>query len=281
MKPQKIKIGHRTFTILFPDLLRPLHENEKTPLRVSIKKRGVITPIITDEGNGIIDGANRLAIAAELGLANVPIEVRRNLTHEKKLELALELNDARRHLSATDRQNGKQKREAIAESLKADPTQSNRKVAEEVGASPTTVGTVRQELESSIQIGQIDTRTVTRGDQEYQVDTSSIGKNGTEPDKAEDQPQGDACDGPLEREQPSKPPKRASIAAFVSIQDSVDRTESFLSMVLTYIPAKWRLRYIERMRHQLDILEQEIQEREHAQGEETREENRADELTPH
>ena len=49
------------FTILFPDLLRPLTERELIDLRKSIRRRGVAVPIIVDEEDGgVIDGGNRL-----------------------------------------------------------------------------------------------------------------------------------------------------------------------------------------------------------------------------
>lgn len=67
---------------------------------------------------------------------------------------------------------------AIKAALKhpAGVKKSDRQIAEHVGVAPTTVGKYRKELESSVQIGQIETRTVQRGDQEYEQDTSNIGK---------------------------------------------------------------------------------------------------------
>src|ERR1700730_4259722 len=101
-----ITIGDRTFTILFSDLLRPLQDSERQALENSIRKQGVIVPVVVDEHDGIIDGGNRAQIAGEGGLANVPVDVRRDLTHEQKLELALALNDARRQLTPADRRRG-------------------------------------------------------------------------------------------------------------------------------------------------------------------------------
>ena len=95
-----VKIGKRTFTILFPDLLRPLTERELIDLRKSIRRRGVAVPIIVDEEDGVIDGGNRLRISAELKLTTIPTEVYPTLTLEGKRELALSLNLDRRHLEA-------------------------------------------------------------------------------------------------------------------------------------------------------------------------------------
>jgi ParB-like chromosome segregation protein Spo0J len=147
-----IQIGDKKFNILFPDLLRPLKSKERNPLYDSIEKNGVITPIIVDEKYGVIDGINRLKIASHMGLENVPVEVRSGLTHEQKLNLALELNDARRHLTALDRRRGKQKREEIAKSLKANPEQSNRQIADATGVDHHTVASERKKLEATGEI---------------------------------------------------------------------------------------------------------------------------------
>jgi hypothetical protein len=61
-------------------------------------------------------------------------------------------NIHRRHLDP------EQKRELIAKLIKATPDKSNRQIAEMVKASPTTVGTVRAEMESTVQIGQLPKR---------------------------------------------------------------------------------------------------------------------------
>ena len=61
-------------------------------------------------------------------------------------------NIHRRHLTA------EQKRELIARVIQADPSKSDRQIAETVKASPTTVGTVRAEMESTVQIGQLRKR---------------------------------------------------------------------------------------------------------------------------
>jgi hypothetical protein len=57
----------------------------------------------------------------------------------------ISINLHRRHLTA------EQKRELIAQLLKATPEKSDRQIAETVKASPTTVGTVRAEM-STVQI---------------------------------------------------------------------------------------------------------------------------------
>src|SRR5262249_12056598 len=58
---------------------------------------------------------------------------------------------------------GEQKRELIAQQLKATPEKSDRQIAEIVKASPTFVGKVRAEKEATGDVSTVDTRTDTKG----------------------------------------------------------------------------------------------------------------------
>jgi hypothetical protein len=66
-------------------------------------------------------------------------------------------NIHRRHLTA------EQKRELIAKLIKATPEKSDRQIAETVKASPTTVGTVRAEMEAKGDVSKLDTRRDSKG----------------------------------------------------------------------------------------------------------------------
>src|SRR5262249_61808449 len=66
-------------------------------------------------------------------------------------------NTHRRHLTA------EQKRELIAKLIKATPEKSDRQIAETVKASPTTVGTVRAEMEAKGDVSKLDTRRDSKG----------------------------------------------------------------------------------------------------------------------
>ena len=66
-------------------------------------------------------------------------------------------NFHRRHLTA------KQKRKLIAKLIKATPEKSDRQIAETVKASPTTVGTVRAEMETKGDVSKLDTRRDSKG----------------------------------------------------------------------------------------------------------------------
>ena len=66
-------------------------------------------------------------------------------------------NIHRRHLTA------EQKRDLIAALLKATPEKSDRQIAKTVKASPTTVGTVRTEMEARGDVSKLDTRQDSKG----------------------------------------------------------------------------------------------------------------------
>lgn len=96
------RIGGRTFTVLFPGLLRPHTEAELRGLETSIARLGFRDPITVDEADGLIDGDTRLGIAERYGLRDVPVNVVPGLCPEAKRELAEQLNLARRHLPPED-----------------------------------------------------------------------------------------------------------------------------------------------------------------------------------
>jgi hypothetical protein len=138
-------------------------------------------------------------------------------------EYVLSANIHRRHLTA------EQKREIIAGLLKADPTKSDRQIAETVKASPSTVGTVRHEMESTVQPGQLPPKRVGKdGKSRKQPARTTRGKRTTsglpealavvvEPDPAE-HPESMICE-PLDPKQGvSNPITRAWIKATKSQQ---------------------------------------------------------------
>ena len=79
------------------------------------------------------------------------------------------LNILRRHLTQD------QKRELIRDQVKETPADSDRKIGRALGVDGKTVAAVRQEMESSAEIPQIDTRVVERNGQTYTVATANIG----------------------------------------------------------------------------------------------------------
>lgn len=129
-----VSIEGRNFLPLFPDLLRPLTTDEREQLRSDIREAGrVEVAVVIDEADGIIDGLNRLGVAAEEGLSldKIRFDVRQDLSLEDKRRLALRLNVVRRHLKPEDRA-------ALAVQFRQQG-QSLRQIAEQLGTSKDTV----------------------------------------------------------------------------------------------------------------------------------------------
>jgi len=153
--PAPIRVGRTDYYPLFPGQLPALTPAERDGLRRSIRARGLGVPIVVDENNGIIDGINRLSVAAELGLdeSELRFDVQVGLSRSEKRALFLELNLERRQLTQ------EQRREVVALKLRRNPERSNRQIANEVGVSDHTVATVRQQLESGAHIAHLERST--------------------------------------------------------------------------------------------------------------------------
>lgn len=86
----------------FPELIEilpPLARDDYSRLKESIKKKGIQEKIKVLKDGTIVDGAHRKKIAKELKLKEIPFEEIEDISKDKALELGLELNIARRHLS--------------------------------------------------------------------------------------------------------------------------------------------------------------------------------------
>ena len=108
---------------------------------------GLIGSIVLFEDK-ILDGRNRY-LACLKAEVEPKVEIFTG-THEEAKAFVISANLRRRHLSA-DR-----KRELIEELLKKNPGKSDRMLAGEAGASPTTVGKVRKKVEATVQGGQLE-----------------------------------------------------------------------------------------------------------------------------
>ena len=126
-------------------VMPPLAPDEYQELYDDIKVNGVLEPIHVDENGVVIDGHHRSKIARELGIP-CPVITHDNLDEAGKRSLAFTLNLKRRHL------NREQRRALIAESLKSDPQLSNREHARRTGASNSTVGIIRKDMEADGQV---------------------------------------------------------------------------------------------------------------------------------
>jgi ParB-like chromosome segregation protein Spo0J/N6-adenosine-specific RNA methylase IME4 len=133
-------------------VMPPLTGDERAALLEDIKARGVMVPVEYDEQGEILDGHHRVDICNELGIANWPRLIRYGLAEDEKLRHARRLNLDRRHLNA------EQRRELIAAELKAAPERSDRAIGAGLGVDGKTVGAVRDDLESTAEIPQLETR---------------------------------------------------------------------------------------------------------------------------
>jgi hypothetical protein len=133
------------FPLMTSDELRALAED--------IKQNGLRNPccIAEDEDGRVLlfDGRNRLDALELIGekitlatLNNSVIFERFEADYIDIPERVVSLNIHRRHLTA------EQKRDLIAELIKATPGRSDRQIAKTMRASPTTVGTVRASMEA-------------------------------------------------------------------------------------------------------------------------------------
>ncbi|MBF0093942.1 MAG: ParB N-terminal domain-containing protein [Alphaproteobacteria bacterium] len=153
-----ISVGGTEFRLAYTETLPPLDAEDLAMLRGDIKRRGaVVVPIIIDEHRNVIDGANRLRIAAEFGIKEVPVEVRVGLSEAEKMDLAEDLNTHRRHL------NRDQIRVVVAQKLKRCFEKSNRQIASEAEVDHKTVGAVRRELEGRGEIPHVVAHVDTMG----------------------------------------------------------------------------------------------------------------------
>jgi|SRR5579883_778065 len=111
-----LRFGGVLYRIPFSHLFRAHTEAEKAGLVASIREHGVQVRILTydSEQHGvrcIIDGATRLAIAAELGLSAIAAQHRGRISDDEAEALAQTLNRDRRHLTLEEQQ--QQRRERV------------------------------------------------------------------------------------------------------------------------------------------------------------------------
>lgn len=104
-----------------------------------------------------IDGDDRLGWAVSIGKAVCDLPTSVIIEHVDPLAFVLSVNLHRRHLIV------EQKRDLIAEVLKAHPSKSNRQVAKLAGVSHPYVAAVRAELEKSGDVETVTTSIDTKG----------------------------------------------------------------------------------------------------------------------
>lgn len=143
---KSITFNGKTYTCPFADVMPPLTAKERADLKANIKAHGITVPIVVTPENEVIDGHNRLEIAAELKLEDVPFSVLPNLKEDEKRKIAMDLNVHRRQLTL------QQKQDLLATALKVSPELSNNAISKKVGVSDKTVAKKRRELETTSKI---------------------------------------------------------------------------------------------------------------------------------
>ena len=150
---------------------------ELRALGADIKKNGLKRSISIYSDSRLLDGRNRLDGMEAVGLApklalidnrwrlqvtgvNEDDIPQPHIVDGNPYEFVASVNVLRRHLTI------EKKRELIAKLIKATPDKSDRQIAETVKASPTTVGTVRAEMEATGDVSKLDTRKDIKGRQQ-------------------------------------------------------------------------------------------------------------------
>jgi ParB-like chromosome segregation protein Spo0J len=122
----------------------PLSEDELAALRASIESRGVVVPVVVDQHGRVLEGHHRKDIADDLEI-DYPTVVRHVDNNEEAMDIAIELNAARRHLTQS------QMRGLIYDEIERKQRQeSNRALGERLGVSHPTVGLVRRAMENGV-----------------------------------------------------------------------------------------------------------------------------------
>jgi hypothetical protein len=124
--------------------------DELRKLADDIKANGLIEPITLFEGK-ILDGRNRYRACQLCGTQPQFRELRE--LSDNPVAFVISKNIQRRHLTA------EQKRALLADLIKSDPTKSDRQIAEEAKVDHKTVGSVREGMEATGEIPQLDATT--------------------------------------------------------------------------------------------------------------------------
>src|SRR6516225_4895583 len=155
---------------LFP----PISEDDFNKLAADIKLHGLRQHIVLYRGQ-ILDGNNRYR-ACELAGRKPTFADFTGIDADAR-NYVISANIHRRHLSREDRK-------AIVEMLlKADPTKSNRQIGEQAKVDDKTVGAVREELEATAEIPQLDATVGADGKTRKRKAGKPKGKGGANSDK--------------------------------------------------------------------------------------------------
>src|SRR5262245_5502327 len=99
--PSAAETAPTTATVDTTSIVQPMPElspDQLGALRADITANGVLVPVVRDQYGRIIDGHNRAAIAAELGI-EYPVQVVEIADDNDAMDRAVSLNCTRRHLT--------------------------------------------------------------------------------------------------------------------------------------------------------------------------------------
>lgn len=116
----------------YSDFLPALSKEEYAALKADIGQRGVVVPVVLDENGNVLDGKHRLEIAEELGIRDVPTQIKVGLDDSGKKAWSLALNIHRRHLT-------RETRRKLVRQLAKEQRLSTRRIAQTLGVSNVTV----------------------------------------------------------------------------------------------------------------------------------------------
>jgi hypothetical protein len=134
------------------EIFPKMEGDELRELADDIRARGLIELITLHEGK-ILDGRNRYRAAMMAEHKFTPENFRTLPSGVDPQDYVISINIRRRHLTP------ELKRDLIAKLVKQDPSKSNRQIAQTVNASHHTVGEVRDALETTGQIAQLEATT--------------------------------------------------------------------------------------------------------------------------
>ncbi len=139
----------------------PFTETEFAALRESLRKCGLRLPIVIWREQ-IVDGQHRTKLCKEEGITLRYRDITKQCPTEDDMRAYVKaLNEHRRANTKPLTTAEKQARTEAA--IMADPTRSDRQIADEIGVSPTTAGKVRSDLEAKGDVSKMDTRVDTTG----------------------------------------------------------------------------------------------------------------------
>jgi hypothetical protein len=127
-----------------------ISEDELNELAEDIKKQGLLERITLFEGK-ILDGRNRYKAAKQAGVVLKNYHFKQLDGDRAKAEaFVISANIRRRHLTSA------QKRDLLAKLIKANPDQSDRQIGDVANVDHKTVGAVREGLQASGEIPQLN-----------------------------------------------------------------------------------------------------------------------------